>query len=121
MSLRRSLRDERGQASAELLGMTWWLLLVALAVWQLMLGAWTVTQTSNAARTASRVSAREGADPEKAARNALSSPLRRGFVAQDFKLEGDTATVKVRIPIILPGLTAKGFDAERSVTLPSGS
>jgi hypothetical protein len=115
----RRLRDERGQASAELMGMLWWLMLAALAVWQLMLGAWTVTQTSNAARTASRVSARVGSDPEKAARNALSSPLRKGF--EDFRLSGDTATVKVRIPIILPGLTAKGFDAERSVTLPSGS
>jgi hypothetical protein len=121
MSLRRLLRDERGQASAELMGMLWWLMIAALAVWQLMLGAWTVTQTSNAARTASRVSAREGADPRKAAREALSSPLRKGFVDRDFKLEGDTATVKVRIPIILPGLTADGFDAERSVTLPSGS
>ena len=77
MSLRRLLRDERGQASAELMGMLWWLMIAALAVWQLMLGAWTVTQTSNAARTASRVSAREGADPRKAAREALSSPLRK--------------------------------------------
>ena len=33
-------------------------------------------------------------------------------------MEGETATVVVRIPIIVPGFTAKGFEANRSVTLP---
>lgn len=115
--LRRLLREQRGQASAELLGMVWWLLLAAVFVWQLMLGAWTVTQTSNAARTASRVEAR-GGDAEKAARNALSGPLRRGFDEDKFRMQGERATVVVRIPIIVPGLTAEGFEAKRSVTLP---
>jgi hypothetical protein len=115
--LRRLLRDERGQASAELMGMVWWLLLAALFVWQLMLGAWTVTQTSNAARTASRVEAR-GGDAEKAARNAVSGPLRRGFDEDRFDVDGERATVVVRIPIIVPGVTADGFEAERTVTLP---
>jgi hypothetical protein len=115
--LRRLLRDERGQASAELMGMVWWLLLAALFVWQLMLGAWTVTQTSNAARTASRVEAR-GGDAEKAARNALSGPLRKGFDEDRFDVAGERATVVVRIPIIVPGVTADGFEAERTVTLP---
>jgi hypothetical protein len=117
VTVRRLLHDQRGQASTELLGMVWWLLLAAVFVWQLMLGAWTVTQTSNAARTASRVEAR-GGDAEKAARNALSGPLRHGFDKDRFKIEGERATVVVRIPIIVPGLTAKGFEAERSVTLP---
>ena len=67
------------------MGMLWWLLLAALFAWQLMLGAWTVTQTSNAARTASRVSARDDGDPEKAARNALSGALRSGFVEDEFE------------------------------------
>jgi hypothetical protein len=115
--LQRLLREQRGQASAELLGMLWWLLLAALFAWQLMLGAWTVTQTSNAARTASRVDAR-GGDAMKAARNALSGPLRDGFDEDRFELDGERATVVVRIPIVVPGITAKGFDAERSVTLP---
>jgi hypothetical protein len=97
--------------------MVWWLLFAALFVWQLMLGAWTVTQTSNAARTASRVEAR-GGDAEKAARNALSGPLRKGFDEDRFEIEGERATVVVRIPIILLGLTAEGFAAKRSVTLP---
>jgi hypothetical protein len=113
----RLLREQRGQASAELLGMTWWLLLAGLFAWQLMLGAWTVTQASNAARTASRVDAR-GGDPAKAARNALSGALRGGFDAPRFRMEGETATVVVRIPIIVPGVTAHGLTTTRSATLP---
>jgi hypothetical protein len=114
--MRRLLRDQRGQASTELMGMVFWLLLAALFVWQLMLAAWTVTQTANAARTASRVAARTDGDPEKAARNALSPPLRSGF--HDFERNGEKATVRVRIPIIVPGLDA-GISVSRSATLPS--
>jgi hypothetical protein len=113
----RLVREERGQASAELTGMVGWLLLVGVFAWQLLLGAWAVTQASNAARTATRVHAR-GGDAEKAARNALSSPLRRGFDTRRFKMEGETATVVVRIPIILPGLTADDFTTTRTATLP---
>jgi hypothetical protein len=113
--MRRLLRDEHGQASAELMGMVFWLLLAALFVWQLMLGAWTVTQAANAARTASRVAARPDGDPEKAARNALSKPLRGGF--HDFDLDGEKATVHLRVPIIVPGLD--GIPVSRSAILPS--
>lgn len=115
--LRRLAREERGQASAELMGMVWWLLLAAVFVWQLMLGAWTVTQASNAARTASRVDAR-GGDARKAARNALSAPLRTGFEEKRFRMDGETAEVVVRIPIIVPGVTASGFATTRTATLP---
>ena len=109
-----SLRDECGQASTELMGMVFWLLFATLCVWQLMLAGWTLNQTENAARTASRVAARDG-DPEKAARNALSRPLRDGF--HDFKLDGETATVHVYLPIILPGLET-GLSVSRDATLP---
>jgi hypothetical protein len=109
--------EQRGQASVELMAMTWWLLLAGMFAWQLMLGAWTVTQASNAARTATRVDAR-GGDAEKAARNALSAPLQHGFDRGRFKMEGETATVVVKIPVVLPGLTVDGFEATRSATLP---
>jgi hypothetical protein len=113
----RLWREQRGQASAEFMGMMFWLLLAALLVWQLMLAAWTVNQATNAARTASRVAARPGGDAEKAARNAVSSPLRDGF--HDFRQNGETATVHLKIPIIMPGLTADGFSVTRRATLPS--
>jgi Flp pilus assembly protein TadG len=113
----RLWREQRGQASAEFMGMMFWLLLAALLVWQLMLAAWTVNQATNAARTASRVAARPGGDTEKAARNAVSGPLRDGF--HDFRQNGETATVHLKIPIIMPGLTTDGFSVTRRATLPS--
>lgn len=113
----RRLRDQAGQASAELLGMLPFLLLAALMAWQLLLGAWTFTQASNAARTASRVVARsDDADPEKAARNAVSRPLRKGMRV---KMDGDRATVRVNIPILFPGLSTSDLRATRSAELPS--
>lgn len=116
-SVGRRLRSEAGQASAELLGMLPFLLLAALMSWQLLLGAWTFTQASNAARTASRVVARgDDADPEKAARNAVSRPLRRGL---EVKMAGDKATVRINIPILFPGLTTSELRATRSAELPS--
>jgi hypothetical protein len=108
------LREEGGQASAELVGMLWWMLLCALVVWQLMLAAWAVEQAANAARTASRVSGR-GGDAVKAGRNALSHGLRGGArVAMD----GERATVSVRIPIVVPGLGDDNLRATRAATLP---
>jgi hypothetical protein len=95
--------------------MMWWLLLVALAVWQLLLVAWSVDQAANAARTASRVEARDG-NPVKAAHWAVSESLRRGMKVD---IAGDTATVSVRIPIVFPGLGDDHLRVERSATLPS--
>ncbi len=115
--MRRLAREERGQASVEFLGMVFWLLLAAVFCWQLFLGAWTVNQATNAARTASRVAARADADPEKAARNAVSGPLRGGF--HDFHEEGEKAIVHLKVPIIFPGLTVDGFAVTREATLPN--
>lgn len=114
--MRRRLADESGQASAELMGMVWWLMLVTLIVWQVCLAAWTYTQVSNSARTASRVEGR-GGDAEKAARNALSSPLQRNL--KRVKIEGDKATVTVKMPILIPGLlTTDQLTVRRSAELP---
>jgi hypothetical protein len=115
--VRRHLGDERGQASVEFLGMVFWLLLAAVFCWQLFLGAWTVNQATNAARTASRVAARADSDPKKAARNAVSAPLRGGF--HKFDLQGEKAIVNLEVPIIFPGLTVDGFAVTREATLPN--
>jgi len=114
--MRRRLADERGQASAELMGMMGWLLLVTLIVWQVALAAWTYTQVSNAARTASRVEAR-GGDAKKAARNALSKPLQKNI--ERIKIDGEKATVEVRMPLVLPGIiSSKNLLAARTAELP---
>jgi hypothetical protein len=110
----RLLRCERGQASVELMGFVFWLLFAAVCVWQLLLATWAINQASNAARTASRVSARDG-DVKKAARNAVSKPLRQGFRV---KMDGEEATVRLRIPLIVPGLSSDRITTTRSATLP---
>ena len=119
MTVRRVLvrvrREERGQASFEFLGMLPYLLLAAFAGWQLMLGAWTYTQAANAARTASRVEGR-GGDGERAAKDAVTGVLRRGMVV-DTK-PNNRVTVKVRIPIVLPGLSSAKLRATRTAELP---
>ncbi len=113
----RRLADESGQASAELMGMLFWLLTVTLILWQVALAAWTYTQVSNAARTASRVEGR-GGDAKKAARNALSDPLAKNV--ESIKIDGDKATVKVRMPLLIPGLlTTEQLTATRTAELPS--
>jgi hypothetical protein len=115
--MRARLAGESGQASAELMGMLFWLMLVTVIVWQIALAAWTYTQVSNAARTASRVEGR-GGDAKKAARNALSSPLQKNI--EKIEIKGDRATVKVRMPLLVPGLlTTRQLTASRSAELPS--
>jgi len=108
------LRDESGQASVEFAGVLFWLLLAGLFVWQMMLVSWSFTQAGNAARTASRVEAR-GGDPEKAGRNALSPGLREHAKVT---MAGDKATVKVRIPIVVPGIGTDKLPATKSAELP---
>ena len=115
--MRARLADQTGQASAEFMGMLFWLLLVTVVVWQVCLAAWTYTQVSNAARTASRVEGR-GGDAKKAARNALSKPLQKTI--QKIKIDGEEATVIVRIPLLFPGLlTSDQLTATRTAELPS--
>jgi Flp pilus assembly protein TadG len=112
--MRRFRRDQRGQASVELLGMLPLILVTVLGVWQLLLATWAINQASNAARTVSRVNAR-GGDLKKTARNAVSPPLREGL---QLRVNGEKATVKVRIPIFIPGLTTERILATRSAELP---
>jgi TadE-like protein len=113
----RRLLSETGQASVELMGMLWLLFLVALAVWQLLLATWAAEQAQNAARTGSRVEGR-GGDAGKAARNAVTSALRKGM---DVDVGAEEVTVSVRIPILIPGLVVEDEHllATRHATLPS--
>ncbi len=102
---RASHRDQRGQASVEFAGVLMWLLLAALFVWQLLLVTWTFNQASNAARTASRVDGR-GGDGVKAGREALSPRPARATPGSAWR--ASSATVRVRIPILVPGLDSRG-------------
>ena len=109
-----NVRDERGQASTELMGTLMWLLLAAVGVWQILLATWSITQASNAARTGSRVIAQHG-NPRGAARDALTGGLRDGARVT---VDGTKVTVHVRVPIIFPGLSSDRWTVNRSATLP---
>jgi TadE-like protein len=115
--MRPRIADESGQASAEVMGMLFWLLLVTLIVWQVCLAAWTYTQASNAARTGSRVEGR-GGDAKKAARNALSKPLQKSI--KKIAVDGEKVTVTVKMPLLVPGLlSSEDLTATRFAELPS--
>ena len=112
---RRSLREERGQASVEFAGVLVWLLLAALFIWQLLLVTWAFNQASNAARTASRVEGR-GGNAVRAGRDALSPGLRKDSKVR--MVSSEKAEVKVLIPILIPGLHHPDFAATRTAELP---
>jgi Flp pilus assembly protein TadG len=112
--LRRAHREQRGQASVEFAGVLVWLLLAALFIWQLLLVTWAFNQASNAARTASRADGRGGSGV-KAGRAALSPGLREHA---RIRMAGEKATVKVRIPIVVPGLDSPRLLATKTAELP---
>jgi hypothetical protein len=112
-----NLRDESGQASVELLGLLPYLLLVGLVVWQLLLATWAVTSASNAARTGSRVQSR-GGDGRQAALDALDAPLREHARS---RISGERAEVRVRVPILVPGLDSGDLTVRRTAEFPRTS
>jgi len=112
--LRHLHGDERGQASVEFAGVLIWLLLAALFIWQLMLVTWAFNQASNAARTASRTDGK-GGNAVEAGRKALTPGLRDHAKVE---MAGEKATVKVRIPIVVPGLDSPKLLATRTAELP---
>jgi hypothetical protein len=114
-SVRVNLRSDRGQASVELLGMLPFLLLAAMCAWQLLLVGYAVTSAENAARAASRVEAR-GGDGAKAAKRVVGGPLRKGIKTD---LDGTKATVRVRVPLLVPGVSSDSLAVSRDAELPN--
>ncbi len=112
--VRTWLRDQSGQASVELLGLLPYILLAGLVVWQLLLASWAVTSASNAARAASRVEAR-GGDGRKAGLDALTESLRRDALSE---ISGERAQVRVRLPILVPGLDTDQLTVQRTAEFP---
>jgi hypothetical protein len=92
------VRDERGQASVELLGVLPGVLLAGLVAWQLVLAGHTLWLTSQAARVAARAHA-VGRDAKAAARSALPRSLERGLRVRRRREGG--VRVEVRVPFVL--------------------
>jgi pilus assembly protein CpaE len=94
---RRLGRDCGGQASAEMVAVLPFVVLVAAIVWQLALAGHTVWLSAHAARAAARAEA-VGGDGEGAARSALPGSLERGL-RYERTAEG-AVRVHVRVPLI---------------------
>ncbi|GAB7031331.1 TadE family protein [Streptomyces sp. NPDC021749] len=113
---------DRGQASVEFLGFLPILLVVALAVVQLGLAAYTVQQAGTGARAAARTASMDRADRETDPRSAGRAAM-SGWVADRATISvsegGDavSATARVTIPSIIPGVDDFG-SASRSATMP---
>jgi hypothetical protein len=95
--------DERGQATIELLAATPILVIAALLVWQMCLVGIVLTSAQNSARTGARVLSRSNSAPaaERAAHRALRGSFRDG---SQITAAGQTVRVKVKVPLIVPGL-----------------
>jgi pilus assembly protein CpaE len=93
-----ALRDERGQASVELVGVLPFALLAALVAWQLVLAGHTLWMSGHAARVAARAAA-VGNDPSRAARSALPKALEHGL--QVDRRSGGGVRVRLRVPLLV--------------------
>ncbi|MGH2749669.1 MAG: TadE/TadG family type IV pilus assembly protein [Actinomycetota bacterium] len=108
-------RNQRGSASIETIGMLPYLLMAALFAWQVLVAGFIAVNAENAARNGSRVEGR-GGDGSAAAIDSLAPFVRDGATAS---VDGERATVRVEIPIVLPQITSENFAITRTATLPS--
>ena len=106
--------NERGAATVEVVGLLPWLLIAALAVWQILLVTFVATNVENAARNGSRAEGL-GRDGSAAAVRSLTSWLQGDARVS---IDGTRTTVTARLPIIVPGLSTDGFTITRSAELP---
>lgn len=107
-------RDDRGQATLELVAMVPFVLFVTAALLQLAAVVWAVTDTTEAARQGARASSM-GDDGCSAARAALSGSLTDTYC----RYGAGSLTMEVDAPILVPG-----FDdvvIRREATLPDVS
>jgi hypothetical protein len=97
----RRMRDERGQAAAELVAVVPILLVVVLAVGQLAVAGFALWNAADAARVGARADL-VGGDVDRAARSVLPEWLEDGAEVE----VGDGVHVKLRAPALLPGVPA---------------
>lgn len=119
MSRRRSLRrDQRGSVSVELVAITPFILLIAMAVLWMGIAAVSAISANEAARAAARAASLHR-DPLTAARQSLPEDLRDGAVVTGGQ-DGDamTYTVRVRVPRFFDALPVPDATVSRTVSMP---
>ncbi len=93
-------RPESGQASVELVAVLPFVMLAALAAWQIALAGHTLWLTAGAARAAARADT-VGSSAQRAARSALPDSMERGLSVERLRAGG--VRVTVRMPLLLRG------------------
>ncbi|MGW2203266.1 TadE/TadG family type IV pilus assembly protein [Streptomyces sp. NPDC001774] len=119
-SVRGRGRRDRGQVAVEYLGFLPILLLVGLAGIQLGIAAYAAQQAGTGARAAARAATHDEATlgPQQAGRAAMSDWIAERSVVTPSEGDGEfTATVRVRIPSVVPFWDGFG-SVTRSATLP---
>ncbi|WP_370325436.1 TadE/TadG family type IV pilus assembly protein [Euzebya sp.] len=107
-------RDERGVYTVELLGILPLFLMVALLAFQLAMVGGAMNMAENAARTGSRM-AGMGGDGHAAAMSAVDPDVRdRTSVSGG----GETITVAIDVPVVIPFIDLDVTTIRRSATLP---
>lgn len=101
------LLGQRGAATVEFAVSVVWVMLAALIAWQFALTGWTAVSATNAARSASRAASR-GLSQQEAVNVGRHALWDRGLdpssiVQVNESSSDDAATVKVNIPIVVPG------------------
>jgi hypothetical protein len=105
-------RGEAGQATVELLGLLFLVLVALLVVTQLFLVGVASVAADNAARTAARA-ASLGRDGAAAAAGSVPAGLRSRVAVQ-----GGRALVQVDVPLLLPGPPRRLTTLTRSAEMP---
>jgi hypothetical protein len=90
--------SESGQASVEFVAVVPFVILAALAAWQVALAGHTLWLTAGAARAAARADT-VGASPERAARSALPDSMERDLSVERIRTGG--VRVQVRMPLLV--------------------
>jgi pilus assembly protein CpaE len=96
----RSSSEESGSLAVETMGMTFFILFLALAAWQMVLAGYTYVLAGHAAREGARELA-VGADAEAAALSDLPGSWKD---AADVSEGADWVEVEIAMPMVLPGV-----------------
>lgn len=111
---RAVVRDERGAAALEMIGVAPLVLLGALVALQFGVAGWTMVSTNEAARDGARAYSL-GSDPRAAAEGALPGIMTIGDAGGSLSGEGYTYTVTIEVPSVV---NLDLGSVTRSVTMP---